>query len=677
MKTIRTRGTLLAALLFILLSASAAAQTLPLRSVTLYVGGVGYFRREGVVEGTRDLEFSFKASEVNDLLKSLTLQDLDGGRIRGVTYGSQDPAEKRLRSFAVNLAGNPGLPAILGQLRGERIRIALPDIVEGLLIGVEPSQDKDGIPSHQLNLLTSEGLRSFPLRELRHIAFSDPRMEGEFRRALEVLAESRNLDKKTIRVGFDGSGPRRVTMGYLSEAPVWKTAYRLVLGEGKSHYLQGWAVVENASDEDWKDVNLSLVSGRPISFVMDLATPRYVTRPVVRPSVAAGPAPQTYDDTLRSADAAAGAAKAAPAPSAPAMAMRQAESMAAMDYAAYEEDSSYGEPENYGSGVSGYGVLESSGNLVRYRIAHPVSLPRRESAMFPLVDGTVTGMKVSVYDHTVDPKRPLLGVELVNATPYSLLAGPLTVFDSGAYAGDALMDDLLPGADRLVTFAVDMETEVAPEEGSQAETITAMTISRGILTLNKSLRRESSYIVKNGAAAAKDLIIVRPLDSSWKLLQPSAAPELTRDTHRFRLSVPAKATEVLKIVEERQLSQTLALLSLQDAQLLRYSSERTANAAVKRAFAQVTERRSAIQTVVAERQEAERRLTQFKNEQTRIRNNMSSISSSSELHKRYMALLSEQEDEIGRLLQRIDALYVREKELNEDLGKFILSLELK
>lgn len=676
MKTTTIRGPLLAAALLILLSASAAAQTLPLRSVTLYVGGVGYFRREGVVEGTRDLEFSFKASEVNDLLKSLTLQDLDGGRIRGVTYGSQDPADKRLRSFAVNLSGNPGLPAILSQLRGERIKVALPDQVEGVLIGVEPSQDKDGVPSHQVNLLTSEGLRSFPLRELRHISFVDPRMDGEFRRALAVLAESRDMDKKTIRVGFEGSGPRRVTMGYLSEAPVWKTAYRLVLGEGKSHYLQGWAVVENASDEDWRDVNLSLVSGRPISFVMDLATPRYVTRPVVRPSVAAGPAPKTYDDTLRSSGAAAGAAKAAPAP-APAMAMRQAESMAAMDSAAYEEDSSYGEPESYGSGVSGYGVLESSGSFVRYRIAHPVSLPRRESAMFPLVDGAVTGSKVSVYDRTVDPKRPLLGVELVNGTPYSLLAGPLTVFDSGAYAGDALMDDLLPGADRLVTFAVDMETEVAPEEGSQAETITAMTISRGILTLNKSLRRESSYIVKNGAAAAKELVIVRPLDPSWKLLQPSAAPELTRDTQRFRLSVPAKATEVLRIAEERQLSQTLALLSLQDAQLVRYSSERTAGAAVKRAFAQITERRSAIQTVVAERQEAERRLTQFKNEQTRIRNNMSSISSSSELYKRYMALLSEQEDEIGRLLQRIDALYGREKELNEEMSKFILGLELK
>ncbi|TFG63583.1 MAG: hypothetical protein E4H36_05280, partial [Spirochaetales bacterium] len=279
-------------------STEGTASSIPLSRVILYVSGVGYFQREGKVSGNQEVELSFKSSEVNDLLKSLTVRDLDGGQVTGVTYGSQDPVERRLKSFAVNLAGNPGLVSILTQLRGEDVSLAVPDPVEGLVVGVETRADSEGKQFLFLNILTAGGVRSFPLNDIKNLKFLSSRVDSEFRKALSVIAESHDVDKKTIRVGFTGSGTRRVSMGYLTEAPAWKTAYRLVLDDKGEHYLQGWAIVENATDEDWKDVSLSLVSGRPISFIMDLSTPRYISRPVVRQSTAAGPAPQTYDDTL-------------------------------------------------------------------------------------------------------------------------------------------------------------------------------------------------------------------------------------------------------------------------------------------------------------------------------------------------------------------------------------------
>lgn len=652
---------------------------LPLTRVILYVSGVGYFQREGAVSGNQEVALTFKTAEVNDLLKSLTVRDLDGGKITGVTYGSQDPVEKRLKSFAVNLSGNPGLSSILTQLRGENVSLAVPDPVEGLVVGVEGVTDKDGVQILSLNILTSGGLRAFLLKDIKNIKFTNPRVDSEFRKALGVIAESHDVDKKTVRIGFTGNGNRRVSMGYLTEAPAWKTAYRLVLDDTGDHFLQGWAIVENATDEDWKDVSLSLVSGRPISFVMDLSTPRYINRPVVRQSTAAGPAPQTYDDSLLSKKEKSGA------PMPPAAAPSVSRALDEMGYAgsgagAYPaEESLYAEvtPGSISAGVSSYGSLESAGSFVRYKINVPVNLPRRESAMFPLVDGTVGGKKISVYDPSVDPKRPLLGVELSNTTTYSLLAGPITVFEAGAYAGDALIEDLLPGGERLITYAVDMETEVAPMAGPSSETIISMILAKGIFYLYKSASREQKYTIKNSSEKVKEVIIVKPLDSSWKLTAPKEAPETTRNTYRFRVSVKAGGTETLTVTEERQLSQSFGLVSLSDSQLVYYSSEKAAKPELKKAFATIVEKRSAIKAVAADRQDAERKMKQFKDEQSRIRSNMNSISSSSDLYKKYMGMLEEQENAIAQLLESIDGYYVKEKDLTKELDDYMLALDLR
>jgi hypothetical protein len=653
-------------------TASAGTAQLPLTSLVLYVGGVGYFNRQGRVSGNQEVELAFRSTEVNDLLKSLTVRDLDGGRISGVTYGSQDPVEKRLKSFAVNLSDNPGLVAILTQLRGEGVVLAVPEAEEGTLIGVEAVADAEGGTRSRINLLTAAGLRSFPLESAKSIRFSDPAVEGEFRKALAVIAENHDMNKKTLRIGFTGTGSRRVSLGYLTETPVWKTAYRLVLGEAGDHFLQAWAIVENAGDEDWNQVSLSLVSGRPISFVMDLATPRYVARPVVRTVAAAAPGPQTYGDVMSKA-APPAPAMAAPSRMAKEMMYEEAEAPAPEAYDDYAEI----EADSMGAGVAGYGTLEGGGNFVRYRIEVPVSLPRRESAMFPLLDGAVRGARVSVYDPGVDAVRPLLGVELVNSTPYTLLAGPLTIFETGAYAGDALIEDLLPGGERLLTYAVDMETEVAPAPDTGTETIVALSLAKGVFNLTVSAGRERTYTLRNSSPKAKEVILVAPYDPAWTLVVPDRMPATTRDSYRFRVPLKAAATDTFKIREERQLYHSYGIVKLSDAQLLAYAGEKAAKPELKRAFASIVEKRSTLKNVAAERKEAERRLTQFKGEQSRIRSNMDSLSSSSDLYKKYLNKLEAQENDIEALLEEIDGLYEKEKRLTKELEDYILGLEIK
>ena len=145
-----------------------------------------------------------------------------------------------------------------------------------------------------LNMWCAEGLRSVKLPDVQQLKFANPVIESEFRRALDVLSLSHDSQKKSVSLHFAGDGKRKVQVGYVIEAPIWKTSYRLVLGEKEKPYLQGWAMVENPTDEDWAGVKMALISGRPISFKMDLYNPLYVNRPTVEPELFASLRPVTY-----------------------------------------------------------------------------------------------------------------------------------------------------------------------------------------------------------------------------------------------------------------------------------------------------------------------------------------------------------------------------------------------
>src|SRR5215471_7560243 len=265
----------------------AAAKTisspnLPIAQAVLFSSGVGFFQREGEIDGSQRVDLSFPVQDINDLLKSMVLQDLGNGHVSAVSYESRDPIDKTLKSFAINLTSNPGYGQILNQARGEKVEVVSqttantqPGTLTGTILGVEPKEEavsKDKVVHlEMLNLWCAEGMRSVKLADVTRVRFLNPVMENEVRRALEVLSLSHDTQKKAVSLAFTG--------------------------EGKP-YLQGWAVVENPSDEDWNNVHMALVSGRPISFQMDLYQPLYVPRPVVEPELFASLRPPTYSGDI-------------------------------------------------------------------------------------------------------------------------------------------------------------------------------------------------------------------------------------------------------------------------------------------------------------------------------------------------------------------------------------------
>src|SRR5271157_1200421 len=263
--------------------------SVPLSTLVLFTSGVGYFQHDGTVDGNAKMELTFSADQINDLLKSLVLRDLDGGSISSVTYSSRDPITRTLKSFTIDLTSNPTLAGLLAQTRGEAVAVTLGSgtTQNGTIIGVESRQvagSKGDITADFLTLNTSTGVTSVALSDVQGIKFIRKEVQDDLAAALQVLSSSHGVEKKKVVLHFTGTGTRRVRIGYILESPVWKTSYRLVLGDAASHLLQGWALVENTSDTDWRSVALTLVSGRPITFTMDLYQPLYIQRPEDRKS---------------------------------------------------------------------------------------------------------------------------------------------------------------------------------------------------------------------------------------------------------------------------------------------------------------------------------------------------------------------------------------------------------
>src|SRR5262249_41851986 len=487
-------------------SKSPTAAQLPIGQVVLFSSGVGYFQREGTVEGTQRIDLNFPAQDINDLIKSMTLRDMDGGHISAVSYDSNVPVERTLQSFAVNLTGNPGFGAILTQARGEKVEVVLqqsnatqPGTLNGTIVGIERQRvqvGKDGVVEAEfLNLWCADGMRSVRLSEVQRVRFLNAILESEFRKALETLALGHDSQKKSVSLHFAGQGKRSVKVGYVIENPLWKTSYRLVLpaltakreeqkGDGKEEvkrpYLQGWAVVENVTDEDWNGVRMALISGRPISFQMNLYDALFLKRPVVEPELFASLRPPTYSGGMQLPVGGAVALDDSRQPPRPGFGGFNGRSGGRKDKAGYDRDGDgkamlglqkqtreqpfYAdgvrqELESHmslGQAVQSAATASKLGDYFQYAIDHAVTLPRQKSALLPIVGKDVDGERVSIYNERTHAKFPLLGLIFKNTTGMHLTQGPITVYEGSTYAGDARILDLQKGERRLLSYAIDL-----------------------------------------------------------------------------------------------------------------------------------------------------------------------------------------------------------------------------
>ncbi|RJF89245.1 hypothetical protein D3874_21605 [Oleomonas cavernae] len=264
---------------------SAAAADLTLERVMLSTGGVGYFEWEAKVEGNTTLTLDVPLDQVDDVLKSLVVFD-DKGGVGGIELPGLEPVSQLFRDLPFGPEALESPVALLNALQGSEVIATGSRTLTGRLLKVEPETvqlpDGGGVTiRHRVTLATESGLQQLVLEDAQSVKFADPALQAQVDKALAALSVAHARDRRSLTIASNGQGARTVRVAYVVATPLWKTSYRLILPadlESTQSRLQGWAVIENMSGQDWKDVELTLVSGSPVTFRQALYASYYVDR---------------------------------------------------------------------------------------------------------------------------------------------------------------------------------------------------------------------------------------------------------------------------------------------------------------------------------------------------------------------------------------------------------------
>jgi hypothetical protein len=682
-----------------------AEDGLPIRKITLYRSGVGYFERSGEVSNNAEVQLRFNTDQINDILKSMILLDLNGGKIESVQYGSKEPLAKRLASFGINIADNPGASEILQRLRGTPVKLTMPEgEVSGTIMNVEsrptvyPGNDKSGTVVHNLpwiNLVTPAGVKSYNLTNCSGFQILDTALAEELGKALGALAEYRADRTKTVDLRFTGNGARRVAVGYVHEMPVWKTSYRLLLpeldssGQTKGQLtIQGWAIVENTTDQDWNGVQLSLVSGRPVSFQMDLYEPLFSSRPWVAVPTIPGVSPRVFAGGMEVTDEAKKLVEDGRANKAAYAARRagRVETRSADDMLVPMAAPAPGATGAYGgvtaSDMADYAPKAAAaaatvGEVFQFQVEAPVSIERQRSAMIPILATNITGRRVSIFNASDGSQFPMRGVEITNDSNLALLPGPLSVSDGAAYAGDAQIGQVPKGDKRMIAYALDLDmaVQIKPESHS---TLRKITVVEGMIRQSFRDRLSTSYeFADKDTQHGRTLILEHPKAAGYELVETEKPTEQTQDLYRFTLPIDAGRSRKIAVTQERTRYEDVAVTNFDLNTLAAYHKDGKLSNDVMAAVRKAADKQAAIAATERQIAELTAKMEEVSKDQARIRQNMGAIDKNSSLYVTYVGKLTDQET---KLEQSRDAQGKLQKQLEEqrnDLNQYLRNLTVE
>ncbi len=660
----------------------AVAGELPVTRVVLSNSGLGQFTHAGTVTGGETVDLAVRLDQVDDVLKSLTVFDAGGGAGAVSLVGKAALAEL-FRDLPFDQAALASPEGLLNALVGAEVEIAGPVAAKGRVLRVVPEQvaTPDGravTTRHRLTLVTEKGLVQAILEEATAFSFTDAKTRAEIDRALAALSQTRAKDRRQVSLAVTGTGKRDLAVGYVVATPIWKTTWRLVLPKGEEKArLQGWAVLENLSGTDWKDVDLTLVSGNPVALTQPLYSAVWGARTQV--AIAGGPrvAPRVDDEAAQLAAPPPPAAMGAMAPASRAVAApMRAE---AMDKARMQEEraKSYMARPAPVAQAEPTLLAEASDASTQsvFHIPQTVTLTSGHTAMVPFVDRTIAAKRVWLYQPETDARRPLVALKLDNDSASALPAGIVTAFETNAagtsdHVGDAMLAMVPKGATRLLSFALDGRTEVKRTDLGTRETRLG-TILNGKLTTTVKAKRTVSWDITPPADEARQMILEERRLDGWTPVVVAGEVETTATRLRRFVDVPAGKPTTVELVQERTTRETVDLTTLPiDEMLVSVRGLENADAALKQAIDRLAGLTVEISKAEATHEKNELERGKIATDQERIRANLQAVGASSDLGRRYLDQMKTQENrlaELGKSDAALDELVASRRKAAEDL----------
>jgi hypothetical protein len=671
------------------LSGMALGQdNLALKRVTLSSGGVGYFEYEKSISGDTEFSLPVRLDQVDDVLKSLVIRDSKGVAAT-LRLAGREPLGQVFRNLPIDRNALTSPAKLLTALKGSEVKVSGGRTIQGRIVAVVPEKTKlgDGLGEttrHRVSVLTAAGLQNFVLEDAQSVQFTDPAITSAVQKGLAAIEENRAQDNRVLNIRSSGSGKRTLAAGYVVRVPVWKTTYRLTLpaldtGANSNVRLEGWAILENMSAEDWSNVELTLVSGNPVTFRQSLYSAYYVNRPEVPIAVTGRLLPRADQGAV-----AAVSPRRAPSPPRNGRALRKsstpgisrsavaASGLMSMESSAMRDQAA---PQRLNA------VAQDAATQIAFTLPRPVSVKSGHSLSVRFLNRDIAADRVALYQPETHARHPLASIRIKNDGKSGLPPGALTFFEAGtkgalSYVGDAQLNTLPVGETRILSYALDNKITV-DRETKNRQSILKGKISKGLLEITHLSRAVTQYRIKLSGSDAQQLVIEQPRKGGWKLTKPDPK-SVTLAPRHYRISeqISQTGSQMMEVVLERPHVRSYKLTNINRADALVYAGTEEFDPPMRKAFTTL----AALKSEIANREttlkqlEAERK--RWSDDQARLRANLSKVPRNSDIHRRYLARLSSHEKKIESVMGKIDGAQTDLDKAKAALSKFLQNLVL-
>jgi len=663
---------------------------LNVKRVIIFKHGVSYFILEGKQKGTGTFELEFKIDEMNDVLKSLFVLDTsERGYISSISYDAALDTFQLLKSIMLDVPDTNSLSSLITQIKGAAIDLTIgsSEKISGTIMGIEFIEKfvkAEKVIEKLLALLKNDGvITKIPFSEITSFKILNEDLQKDLKFFLDTVIAGKKKDSKKITINCEAGGEvgeRVIIVSYIRESPVWKTSYRLIMSKRQALeqkcLISGWALIENTTNQDWEDIELSLVAGMPVSFIYDFYRPIYIQRHIIQPPRVLSAKPTEIEEGLEMEKFEDYKMKEAEPMAMPAKKMAKARAglpapappggriaASTVGFAADMDDETLLDKVKSQTATQ----TKDLGELFEYNISNPVSIKRKHSALVPILTEEIKAKKILLYNKNEYDKNPNACIEITNDSGLTLERGPATIIYDNNLAGEAIIPFLNKDDTRILNYAVEQAVVITHEEFSQNQDVHRLSFGGAYCYEYYYTNSRTIYQIKNKTNEDKELYLDHPKRYGYKILESPVESEETPNFWRFKLTIKPKDAIKFEIKERKEDYSSYYLYNYTKEDLLKrvafYVQQKFINQELEAQLKELGELIGRKNDLNTKKSKLEDEKYQMTDEQARLRENISVLGNTSHentLKEKYIKKLSIQEERFETISKEIKNL---EKEL--------------
>jgi hypothetical protein len=680
---------------------------LKVKKVISYKHGISYYILQASIKGSGKYELAFKISEMDDVLKSLFVIDTsEKGYISSISYDTALETSELLKSIMLNIPDMDSFSSLITQIKGAPVSLLIGGgkSVKGIIMGIETSEKvvKELISTEKILILLQDDdtISKIPFSDIKSFEILNDDIKKDLKFFLDTVIAGKKKDAKNILINCESGGDdaieREIFVSYILESPIWKTSYRLIISktleQKQQCLLSGWCMVENTTNQDWENIELTLVAGMPVSFRYDFYKPIFIQRPIIKPPTVLSAKPTNIEEGLElekfkdyvMAEEARPAMKRSKVmrgalPPAPAMAAGAASERYLGVIGASLDDETLMEKVKSQTKTQ----TKDLGELFEYNISNPVTIKRKHSALVPILSEAIKARRILLYNINEHDKNPNACLEITNNTALTLERGPATIIYDDNLAGEAIVPFLNKDDTRLLNYAVEQAVLIVHEQKTENLSVHKVKFGSGYSYEYYFTDSQTFYKIKNKTSEVKELYLDHPKRSGFNFIEPPIKPEETPNYWRFKITLKPKDAIVFTLKERSENYTSNYLWNWSKEKILErvgfYIQHKFIDNKLEIQLKEIADLIQKSNDLKTRRDKLYNERDTMNDEQARLRENIAVLGQDTQsvsLKERYVKKLSDQENRFESISGDLNKLDKEITTLNKDIEERINNLQI-